>query len=126
MTPSDPATEMGAGSETRSACGQAPGTLGRRALFGGSLVIVEAAASAGNAEAQFSDMHHGANNPLPLSATETDNLLFPGFRQSFITTNGVEVEGKLASGAVINTLVGGNGPPLLLLHGFPENSCRLA
>ena len=37
-------------------------------------------------------------------------VLFPGFRQERIKT----------SGAVINTLVGGSGPPLLLIHGHPE------
>jgi len=36
--------------------------------------------------------------------------LFPGFEQLMVTT----------SGAAINTLVGGDGPPLLLLHGHPE------
>ena len=72
------------------------------------------------AKAESSDMRHRANDPLPLSAKATDDRLFPGFRQSFIATQGVEVEGKMASGAVINTLVGGKGPPLLLLHGFPE------
>jgi len=39
-----------------------------------------------------------------------DKFLFPGFHQSFIKT----------SGAIINTLVGGSGPPLLLIHGHPE------
>ncbi len=39
-----------------------------------------------------------------------NKVLFPGFKQSFIKT----------SGATINTLVGGSGPPLLLLHGHPE------
>ncbi len=39
-----------------------------------------------------------------------NKALFPGFRQSFVKT----------SGATINTLVGGSGPPLLLLHGHPE------
>jgi len=36
--------------------------------------------------------------------------LFPGFEQRMVTT----------SGATINTLVAGSGPPLLLLHGHPE------
>ena len=36
--------------------------------------------------------------------------LFPGFERRSIAT----------SGAVINVLRGGSGPPLLLLHGFPE------
>lgn len=39
-----------------------------------------------------------------------NKALFPGFKQSFIQT----------PGATINTLVGGDGPPLLLLHGHPE------
>lgn len=37
--------------------------------------------------------------------------LFPGFRQQRITT----------SGATINAVIGGKGPPLLLLHGWPQN-----
>ena len=57
---------------------------------------------------------------LTLGARQANAFLFPGFRQSFIRTEGVEVDGELASGAVINTLVAGEGPPLLLLHGHPE------
>ncbi|HLO74989.1 MAG TPA: alpha/beta hydrolase [Magnetospirillum sp.] len=38
--------------------------------------------------------------------------MFPGFRQSTIQANGQS----------INTLVAGNGPPLLLLHGHPQSS----
>ncbi len=37
--------------------------------------------------------------------------LFPGFQQKMIQTSGTE----------INTLVGGSGPPVLLLHGHPES-----
>jgi haloacetate dehalogenase len=40
-----------------------------------------------------------------------NSALFPGFKQSFVRT----------SGATINTLIGGAGPPLLLLHGHPES-----
>ena len=43
-------------------------------------------------------------------AKEADQFFFPGFKQSFIRTRG----------AVINTLVGGSGTPLLLLHGHPQ------
>jgi haloacetate dehalogenase len=39
------------------------------------------------------------------------DTLFPGFRQQRINTGG----------ATINALVSGNGPPLLLLHGWPQN-----
>jgi haloacetate dehalogenase len=42
--------------------------------------------------------------------TVANSVLFPGFKQRFIKT----------SGATINTLVGGKGPPLLLIHGHPE------
>jgi haloacetate dehalogenase len=37
--------------------------------------------------------------------------MFAGFTQQHIRANGVE----------INTFVGGNGPPLLLLHGYPQS-----
>ncbi len=61
-----------------------------------------------------------AGGPGPL----TDALLFPGFRQSFIDTPGTtfQVSGQTVetAGATINTLVGGEGPPLLLIHGHPE------
>src|SRR3954470_12771055 len=36
--------------------------------------------------------------------------LFPGFRAQRVPT----------SGATIHTLVGGSGPPLLLIHGYPQ------
>ena len=36
--------------------------------------------------------------------------LFPGFERRMVKT----------SGATINTLRGGSGPPLLLLHGYPQ------
>lgn len=43
--------------------------------------------------------------------TTAGPLFFPGFTQSKVPT----------SGAVINTLKGGSGPPLLLLHGAPQS-----
>ena len=39
-----------------------------------------------------------------------DALLFPGFAPHRVTT----------SGATIHCVVGGGGPPLLLLHGYPQ------
>ena len=36
--------------------------------------------------------------------------MFEGFRREFIQANGVE----------IHAVVGGEGPPLLLLHGYPQ------
>ena len=50
------------------------------------------------------------NNDLPKEA-EPALALFPGFQQQMIPTTGAE----------INALVGGSGPPLLLLHGHPES-----
>jgi haloacetate dehalogenase len=46
---------------------------------------------------------------LSVAAQQANATFFPGFKQQFIKT----------SGAVINTLVGGEGPPLLLIHGHP-------
>jgi haloacetate dehalogenase len=50
-----------------------------------------------------------ATGQLSAAAQQANAAFFPGFKQQFIKT----------SGAVINTLVGGEGPPLLLLHGHP-------
>jgi haloacetate dehalogenase len=43
-------------------------------------------------------------------ATAQPATLFPGFERRTIQT----------SGAAINTLLGGSGPPLLLIHGYPQ------
>ncbi|MBC7953011.1 MAG: alpha/beta hydrolase [Rhodospirillaceae bacterium] len=45
------------------------------------------------------------------TASAVDKL-FPGFKQRVIQANGQS----------INTLVGGNGPPLLLMHGHPQSA----
>ena len=39
-----------------------------------------------------------------------DAQLFPGFMQRRITTRGAEID----------CVIGGTGPPLLLLHGYPQ------
>lgn len=54
-----------------------------------------------------------ASQALPaLAQTPTDRAsnFFPGFQRHTIQT----------SGTTINVLVGGNGPPILLLHGYPQ------
>ncbi len=106
--------------------GRAPES--RRVLMGGGLatailMLGTAAAKAAASDAS-SDASIEATSSIPPDysmavlqssraadpAGLANRHFFPGFRQSFVKT----------SGAVINTLVGGNGPPLLLLHGHPE------
>jgi len=53
----------------------------------------------------------GIPNLFAQNGTDLDAMLFPGFEVSRIATNGVE----------IHTLVGGEGPPILLLHGAPQS-----
>jgi haloacetate dehalogenase len=48
---------------------------------------------------------------VPANAAELDAKYFPGFETMTMDTNGVS----------IHTLVGGSGPPLLLLHGAPQS-----
>ena len=98
--------------------------MSRRLLMGagllGATVIAGGATRATEAEGGFSAVYHGANNPLPAAAISANRSMFPGFRQTFVRTRGAVVDGKLAEGAVINALIGGKGPPLLLIHGHPE------
>jgi haloacetate dehalogenase len=42
--------------------------------------------------------------------TDTDAVLFPGFARRRVATPGAEIQ----------CVVGGSGPPLLLLHGYPQ------
>jgi haloacetate dehalogenase len=99
----------------------------RRVLTGGGLaaaiMMLGTAANAASSRIS-SNAPVGATSVIPPDYAEAvtesrraadpavlaNHRFFPGFRQSFVKT----------SGAVINTLVGGNGPPLLLLHGHPE------
>jgi haloacetate dehalogenase len=50
------------------------------------------------------------NRMSPQAVAAQAPTLFPGFRTQRIRT----------SGATIHTLVGGSGPPLLLIHGYPQ------
>jgi haloacetate dehalogenase len=73
--------------------------LSRRSLLGSAMVL-GAAQSLGQAQKVFAQ-----------ETPDLDARLFPGFRVSKIDTEG----------ASIHTLVGGEGPPILLLHGAPQS-----
>ena len=51
-----------------------------------------------------------AGNPRAIAVSGEGRRFFPGFEQRRIATSGAE----------INLVTGGNGPPLLLLHGYPQ------
>jgi len=72
--------------------------LSRRILLRAASTLVASAALFDNAQAQQS----AGPTPAPLS--------IPGFTTERVATSG---------GVTINAAKGGNGPPLLLLHGAP-------
>jgi haloacetate dehalogenase len=84
----------------------------RRLLIGAAM----AAATTRTTYAALSDVpaeYRGAvaaSDEAADPANVANGRFFPGFRRSLVRT----------SGAAINTLVGGSGPPLLLIHGHPE------
>jgi haloacetate dehalogenase len=53
----------------------------------------------------------GAQGAAEAQAADSDARFFPGFRAEDVKT----------SGAVIHAVVGGSGPPVLLLHGAPQS-----
>jgi haloacetate dehalogenase len=85
----------------------------RRLLMGAGIAAATASRTALAAVSDLPAEYQGAiaaSNEAAEPAALANARFFPGFRQSFLRT----------SGAVINTLVGGSGPPLLLIHGHPE------
>ncbi|HUQ51295.1 MAG TPA: alpha/beta hydrolase, partial [Gammaproteobacteria bacterium] len=69
---------------------------GAAALVAGSVALAAQAPAAAQTEQQ---------------ALAVDAQFFPGFRTEKVQT----------SGAVIHSVIGGNGPPVLLLHGAPQS-----
>jgi haloacetate dehalogenase len=75
-------------------------------MLTGGVALAQAMLNAsGEAKAQESRQPAGTPSPANSGAS-----FFPGFRQTKIDT----------SGATINLRTGGSGPPLLLLHGYPQ------
>ena len=72
--------------------------LGRRSFLESCLGVIAGGMAAPGAPA------------LAQPATTSPVSFFPGFRRQTVQT----------SGTTINVLVGGDGPPVLLLHGYPQ------
>ena len=100
--------------------------LDRRSLLGAGLAL---GLSASGSPAQESPKR---GDTVPLTAAveggydgsvqqAADQHFFPGWKQSLIETPGLTVDFIDSKCAEIYTLVGGSGPPLLLIHGNPES-----
>jgi haloacetate dehalogenase len=100
----------------------------RRAFLGAGLALAAFAAPTRAFAAKIGETATPITPTIPATLAgdigypgeAADRLLFPGFRRTTIKTEGVLVNGTMTSGATINALIGGNGPPLLLVHGHPE------
>jgi haloacetate dehalogenase len=84
-----------------------PITSGRRNFLHNSALLLGASMLAPHLASAQAQTHARA----PANAAELDAKYFPGFETMTLDTNGVS----------IHTLVGGSGPPLLLLHGAPQS-----
>ena len=86
--------------------GKSPGELDRRAFLEQALAMLLAAGATTTATDSSAE-EPSAYRPAPKGATLR---FFPGFEAIRVQT----------SQAVINGVIGGSGPPLLLLHGWPQ------
>ena len=81
----------------------------RRNFVKGSLAMLAAGQEASLAAASAQQKNQAARPQQTRNGTAGANF-FPGFKSMRINT----------SGATINAVVGGSGPPVLLLHGYPQ------
>src|SRR5216110_138369 len=81
----------------------------RRNFVKGSLAMLAAGQEASLAAASAQQKNQAARPQQTRNGTARANF-FPGFKSMRINT----------SGAAINAVVGGSGPPVLLLHGYPQ------
>src|SRR5215203_3760132 len=84
--------------------------LDRRDFLKTTVVASMAAAEAAGAEAAGAEAAGAEAAGAEVQVNAQSPRLFPGFTARRIQT----------SGAAIHTLVGGSGPPLLLIHGYPQ------
>ena len=82
---------------------------GRRDFLGASIGMLAGGAAVAEAIRRGSGDAH-AQAALPSATAPSPAGYFPGFRQMRIDT----------SGATINVLTGGSGPPVLVMHGYPQ------
>jgi haloacetate dehalogenase len=80
-----------------------PGSVQRRDLLRGAAALVASGAAL--------SVHAPAAAQTDREALAVDAEFFPGFRTEKVQT----------SGAVIHSVIGGSGPPVLLLHGAPQS-----
>src|SRR5260370_7943191 len=88
----------GLGPHLLERCLERENAIGRRSFLENCGGVVAGAMAAQNSPA------------LAQALTSNPSNFFPGFRRQTVQT----------SGTSINVVVGGNGPPLLLLHVYPQ------
>ena len=98
------------GKVTEKTIATGEGKMHRRNFLRNSLGVLAAAPGAGAFAASAARASAQPVQPQQARAQAGSAPLFPGFRPMKIST----------SGAIIHAVVGGSGPPLLLLHGHPQ------
>ncbi|MFE0509476.1 alpha/beta fold hydrolase [Streptomyces sp. NPDC058964] len=115
MSPVDPSADDGIGGTTSSH--RSGGRLSRRAVLGGAAATAAVAAgislTGGLAEASAAVPSH--RTPSGFGAVSTAPNLPAGFKDTFASRL------VRAGGIRQHAVVGGDGPPLLLVHGWPQN-----
>lgn len=115
MSPLDPSTDDGLGGTTSSH--RSAGRLSRRAILGGAAATAAVAAglSLTGGLADASAAVSSRRGPSGFGTVSTAPNLPAGFKDTFASRF------VQAGGIRQHAVVGGDGPPLLLVHGWPQN-----